>query len=180
MIEYRPATFSDADAVAALHARSWRENYRGIVLDAYLDEGLLEERLQVWHDRLDHPPGHQFVLLAVDGVNLVGFVCAFGAHDPQWGSLVDNLHVVRDCKRNGIGSALMRQAAGWLAHSYPGLGIYLWVLEANAPARRFYERIGGENVGVSVMDVHGTANVHCCRYMWARAEVLSWFCGAAK
>src|SRR4051794_17878231 len=98
MIDYRPATALDVDAVAGLHARSWRENYRGIVLDAYLDGALLEERLQVWHDRLEHAPANQFVRLAVEGANLVGFVCAFGAHDPAWGSLVDNLHVARDCK----------------------------------------------------------------------------------
>jgi GNAT superfamily N-acetyltransferase len=180
MIEYRPATSSDADAVAALHARSWRENYRGVIADAFLDGDLLEERLRVWRERLDHPPGNQFVLLAVEGVNLVGFVCAFGGHDPQWGSLVDNLHVVRDSKRNGIGSSLMRQAGVWLANSYPDLGIYLWVLEANASARRFYERIGGTDVGVSIMDVHDTSNVRCCRYTWPRPEVLFRFCGVAK
>ncbi len=125
MIEYRPAKPPDAEAVASLHARSWRENYRGTFSDAFLDGDLPEERLRVWRERLDRPPGNQCVQLAVDGADLVGFVCAYGAHDPQWGSFVDNLHVAAVSKRNGIGSSLMRRAGAWLAHRYPDLGVYL-------------------------------------------------------
>lgn len=172
MIEYRPARPSDAEAIASLHARSWRENYRGSFHDAFLDGDLLGERLRVWRERLAHPPGNQLVRLAVDGTNLVGFVCAYAAHDPQWGSLVDNLHVSHASKRNGIGSSLMRQAGAWLAPRYRDLGVYLFVLEVNASARRFYERLGARNSGVSTMETHGGAVVRSCRYTWPRAELL--------
>ena len=173
MIEYRPAMPPDAEAVAFLHARSWRENYRGAFADAFLDGDLPEERLRVWRERLDCPPGNQFVQLAVDGANLVGFVCTYGAHDPQWGSFVDNLHVAAVSKRNGIGSSLMRRAGAWLAHRYPDLGVYLLVLAANSSARRFYECLSAQNAGVSTMETHGGAVVQSCRYTWERAELLS-------
>lgn len=172
MIEYRPANASDAEAVASLHAHSWRENYRGAFSDVFLDGDLLGERLRVWRERLDRPAANQFVQLAVDGAKLVGFVCAYGAHDPQWGSFVDNLHVAHPFKRNGIGSALMQQAGAWLASLHPELGVYLPVLEANASARRFYERLGAENAGASTLETHGGALVRC-RYTWPRAELLS-------
>ena len=173
MIEYRPAKSPDADAVASLHVQSWRQNYRGAFSDAFLDGDLPGERLRVWRERLDRPPGNQFVQLAVDGADLVGFVCAYGAHDPQWGSFVDNLHVADASKRNGIGSSLMRQAGACLGPLYSDLGIYLWVLEANSLARRFYERLGAQNAGVSIMETHGGAMVRSCRYTWPRAELLS-------
>jgi GNAT superfamily N-acetyltransferase len=173
MIEHRPAKPADAEAIASLHARSWRENYRGAFHDAFLDGDLPAERLRVWRERLDRPPGNQLVQLAVDGENLVGFVCAYGAHDPEWGSLVDNLHVAGAFKRNGIGSSLMRQAGAWLARLYLDLGVYLWVLEANSSARRFYEHLGARNAGVSIMETHGGAVVRSCRYTWRRGELLS-------
>ena len=169
MIEYRPAKPSDADAIALLHTRSWRENYRGAFHDAFLDGDLPEERLRVWRKTLDHPPENQFVQIAADGADLVGFVCAYGAHDPQWGSFVDNLHVGNAAKGTGIGSSLMRQAGAWLASLYPDLGVYLWVLETNSSARRFYEGLGAQNAGVSVMETHGGAVVRSCRYTWPRA-----------
>ncbi len=173
MIEYRQARLPDAEAVASLHARSWRENYRGSFTDAFLDGDLPGERLRVWHERLGNPPGNQFVQLAVDGEGLGGFICAYGGHDPQWGSFIDNIHVARASKRSGIGSSLMKQAAAWLSLHYPGLGIYLWVLEANASARGFYEHLGGRNAGVSTMETHGGAMVRSCRYTWPNAGLLS-------
>ena len=173
MIEYRSANPSDAEAIASLHARSWRENYRGAFHDAFLDGDLDGERLRVWRERLEHPAGNQLVRLAVDGASLVGFVCVYAAHDPEWGSLVDNLHVSHASKRNGIGSSLMSQAGAWLDPSYPDLGVYLWVLESNTSARRFYERIGARNAGVTSMETHGGAVVRSCRYTWPRAALLS-------
>jgi hypothetical protein len=100
VIAYRPAQPSDAGAVAALHAQSWRESYRGAFLDAFLDGDLVGERLRVWRERLDRPPADQLVQLAVEGAELLGFVCAYGARDPEWGSFVDNLHVARAAKRS--------------------------------------------------------------------------------
>jgi len=173
MIEYRLAQPSDAQAIADLHAQSWRENYRGSFHDAFLDGDLPGERVRVWRERLDHPPANQLVQLAVESTTLAGFVCAYGAHDLRWGSLIDNLHVARAFKRNGIGSVLMRQAGAWLGPRYGALAVYLLVLEPNAAARRFYERMGGENAGVSTMETHGGAMVRSCRYIWSRPERLA-------
>lgn len=172
MIEYRPARLPDAEPIASLHAKSWRENYRGSFSDAFLDGDLPEERLRVWRERLAHPSGNQLVQLASDGADLVGFVCAYGAHDPLWGSFIDNLHVAAAWHRKGVGSSLMRRAGAWLAHRYPDLGVYLLVLEANASARRFYERLGGHNAGVATMKAHGGAMVRSCRYTWPRPAQL--------
>ena len=173
VIEYRQAQLRDAEAVALLHARSWRENFRGDFTDAFLDGDLPGERLRVWHDRLDQPPENQFVQVALDGANLVGFVCAYGAHDPQWGSFIDNLHIADAAKRTGIGSSLMRQAGAWLSSQYADLGVYLLVLESNSEARRFYERLGAQNASVFNTETHGGAVVRSCRYTWPRTELLS-------
>lgn len=113
-----------------------------------------------------------FVQLAFDAADLVGFVCAYGAHDPEWGSFVDNLHVAHAAKRNGIGASLMRQTGAWLESRYSELGVYLLVLEVNSPARRFYGRLGAQNAGVSTMETHGGAIVRSCRYVWPRAKLL--------
>ncbi len=173
MTEYREAQLPDAEAVAALHARSWRENYRGSFTDAFLDGDLVGERRGVWSRRIAEPPGNQLVLLAVDGADLAGFVCAYDDHDPEWGSFIDNLHVAAAARRGGVGASLMRQAGAWLAERHPHLGLYLLVLEANASARRFYERLGARNAGVSTMETHGGAMVRSCRYTWSSAELLA-------
>ena len=172
-MELRLARPRDAESVASLHARSWRESYRGSFTDAFLDGDLLGERLRVWQERLGDPPDNQLVLLAVDGEKLGGFLCAYGDHDPQWGSFIDNIHVSRESKRSGIGASLMREAGAWLDDHHPGLGVYLWVLEVNASARRFYERLGAHDAGASTMETHGGAIVRSCRYTWRDARLLA-------
>ena len=104
----RPARESDADAIAQLHARSWRASNRGIMPDAYLDGPVVEERLALWRLRLaEQNPRHlTFVAEARDGLH--GFICFELDADPVWGTLLDSLHVdPRLCGR-GLGAALMR------------------------------------------------------------------------
>jgi ribosomal protein S18 acetylase RimI-like enzyme len=173
MIEYRDAQARDADAVALLHTQSWRESYRGSFSDAFLDGELPAERIGVWRERLGRPAPNQLVRLAFEGADLMGFVCVYGARDPAWGSLVDNLHVSRIAKRQGIGASLMQQAGAWLDSLHPAEGVYLFVLEVNTPARRFYERLGGRNAGVATMETHGGAIVRSCRYVWPRPAALA-------
>lgn len=172
MLEYRFALPSDAAIVASLHARSWRENYRGSFRDDYLDGDLPAERLGVWRERLERPAANQLVVVSLAGDDLAGFVCAYGAHDPRWGSLIDNLHVAREFKGRGVG-ALMKRAGAWLAARYPEQAVYLLVLEANASARGFYERLGGRSAEVSAMETHGGAWVRSCRYVWPLPALLS-------
>ena len=173
MIEYRPATAEDAHAVASLHARSWRESYRGSFTDEFLDGDLVAERLAVWRERLDARSAGQLVTLALEGTSLLGFVCVYADHDPVWGSFVDNLHVAAEAKRRGIGAALMRGAGAALVETHPDLGIHLLVLEVNAPARRFYERLGGVCSEIATMETHGGAMVRSCRYTWPSARALA-------
>jgi hypothetical protein len=54
-ITFRRAGAVDADAIADLHADSWRRHYRGAYTDEYLDGPIAEERRAVWADRLSTP-----------------------------------------------------------------------------------------------------------------------------
>lgn len=162
----RLASAADADRIAHIHAESWRSAYRGALSDAYLAGPIAAERAQVWGKRFAHPPAGQYVAVAeVDG-DIVGFVCAYGGHDAQWGSFIDNLHVLPGHKGHGIGRMLMQQAAAWSAQAHPGAGMYLWVLESNAPARAFYARIGGEQTDRATWTPPDGSALPKLRYAW--------------
>lgn len=138
----RLAEARDAAAVAALHADSWRRHYRGAYAASYLDGDLDADRLAVWNKRLEHPNG-AVTVVAVDSGDLVGFAHTIPDHDPQWGSLVENLHVVHDRHRLGIGGLLMATSAQLTLERSQSGGLYLWVLEQNIRAQRFYRALGG-------------------------------------
>ncbi|MCW6004026.1 GNAT family N-acetyltransferase [Micromonospora sp. CPCC 205371] len=136
-LRLRSATADDAERVAFLHADSWRRHYRGAYADAFLDGDIAAERRSVWSARLAVPAG-KATILAEFADRLVGFVHVVFDDDPQWGSLVDNLHVVNDQRRTGIGSRLLTEAARAVIEHATNDAMYLWVLQQNTAAQRFY------------------------------------------
>lgn len=177
-VTFRLAETKDAEPIALLHATSWRQNYRGMMPDEFLDGDVLANRTAVWRDRLGGARDNQFVYVAEQNSKLIGFVCAFGDKDPTWGSYIDNLHVAREFKGMGIGTALMKHVALWLQSSYPQAGVYLWVIEANVGARRFYEALGSINAGIQDQPDPGGGSAPCCRYVWTNAKALLNTCGS--
>ena len=170
--QLRAATASDAEALAALHAGSWQRSYRGMMSDAFLDGGALDNRRRVWHERLTTPDADRLVTVADDGARIVGFICVFARADAGWGAYIDNLHVVHDWQGRGLGRALMRSAAEWVCRKQPGAGVYLYVMEANATARAFYDRLGARNVQTVALADPGGGHAPNCRYVWPDAGVL--------
>ncbi len=167
IVQLRNAGQDDAERIARLHANSWRQAYRGILPDDFLDGDLVANRLRIWNDRLARDRTDQLVYLAEDGQELVGFVCAFGDENPTWGSYIDNLHVTSGSMERGIGTLLMGHVAEWLLIRYPQSGVYLWVFEANTRARRFYERLGASNAETIADEPDPAAGpVPSCRYTW--------------
>ena len=146
-VAFRSATPTDVDAIARLHADSWRGNYRGAYSDAFLDGDALADRLAVWGERLtESEPNHFTVVAELDGT-LVGFIHTILDVDPTWGAVVQNLHVASDLNRRGIGSRLMAQAARALLERRPSSGLFVWVREDNTRAQAFYEARGGSLAG---------------------------------
>ncbi|MCB0607651.1 MAG: GNAT family N-acetyltransferase [Lewinellaceae bacterium] len=169
---FRPVTSNDAEAIAQLHTESWRDHYRGIFPDSYLDGGIFDDRIQVWAERFAQPQSNQWGAAAEENGRLVGFAFGYGLEDPEWGSYLDNLHVRPDYKGRGIGKVLMQMTAQWIVETYDRHDFYLWVLEANHASRAFYERIGGRNAGMKNWDTPGGGFADCLRIAWKDAKAL--------
>jgi GNAT superfamily N-acetyltransferase len=145
--ELRRATVADAGAVAALHVRAWQTAYRGIVPDPFLD-GLDVASRASRYDFDEPGPGDPVTWIAVDGDDVGGMVCVSPGRDEDLPGLgeVQALYVAPDRWRSGAGSALMAKAERLLAEA--GFAdAFLWVLEDNARARRFYEGAGWQADG---------------------------------
>ena len=170
----RAAELADAVAIAQLHTHSWQTAYRGILRDDFLEGPLPENRRMLWHTRLaDSQRADQFVLVDDQGGSIRGFACAFLDADPQWGCLLDNLHVVPDLKGQGLGRQLMLAVAERVRRWNPHSRLHLWAYEQNLAARRFYERLGGvvtESHAELALD--GT-QVNAVRYCWSDLSVLA-------
>ncbi len=139
---FRLAGPSDARAVAALHADSWRRHYRGVYSDAFLDGDLAVDRLAVWTDQLGRGDSGSATIVAEDESGLIGFAHTVFEEDPTWGALLENIHVAHARKRRGVGSGLLARMAEAVAARPQRSGLYLWANEQNLDGQAFYEAHG--------------------------------------
>lgn len=170
MIRLRDAQFSDYAAIAKLHADNWKETYRGILSDHYLDHVVEKDRLDTWRQRLKSPPENQHITIATSDDVIVGFCCVYLNEDPIYGSLIDNLHVAQGFQRLGIGKMLVAASAGYVCTKAGNNKMYLWVFEANRNARIAYQSMEGVNVEtVDKENPDGTTS-RTCRIFWPDAS----------
>ena len=176
-LRFRPAGADDADRVAMLHATSWRQHYRGAYADSYLDGDIEADHHALWSARLAAPAAAETVL-AERGDRLVGFVHVMFDDDATWGSLIDNLHVVSDQHRTGIGTRLLAHAARAVDERAAGNAMYLWVLQQNTAAQRFYRASGATCVGIATVPAPGgdparlNGRPRCLRMAWPDVSAL--------
>jgi ribosomal protein S18 acetylase RimI-like enzyme len=151
----RPATLEDAPGMARSHVASWRAAYAHLV-PAEVLAGLSEsDRATRWVEILTRATRGN--LVAATDREIAGFV-SFGPSrdDDARGTRTGELYAIYlhpDWWGRGLGRRLWRAAhQGLLVEEYDAFT--LWVLEGNARARAFYERLGMS------LDESTTADAH--------------------
>ena len=122
MTEFRDTGPGDADAIAALHAESWRAHYRDILPDAYLDGEVFQERRAFWRDALRAPRAGQLVMVATLEAALTGFVSIVRDGEPGFDAEIENLHVRPQLCGGGLGKRLLAAASTTRSPSPSGRG----------------------------------------------------------
>ena len=173
----RPANAADADGVAAVRRASWRAAYAGIIDSAHI------ERVTAPNGAAAPPLPHLTLVVAVAGERgeVIGYA-SFGPERlvavprpvPAGARLLTDagmagqtgevyaIYLAPERWSAGVGRALMDTALdGLRAAGYRQ--VVLWVLTANARARRFYDKAGfAPDGGVNVLA--GLGGVEELRY----------------
>jgi len=164
----RSARPGDEPGIARVHVASWQDAYRGHMPAGFLAGLDVAQRAEAWRQRL--PAARQArgdVLVAVTGVDIAGFV-HYGPSrdedaDPGRTGEIGAIYLRPESIGHGVGRLLMEAAVAGMAE----LGYAdatLWVLDANARARRFYERAGWATDGAVLTDDSRGFTIHEVRY----------------
>ncbi|HJD97900.1 GNAT family N-acetyltransferase [Mailhella massiliensis] len=135
----RKAVVEDAQAVGLVHEQAWRETYSRM-LPPYVLAARSAEKSAAMFRR----GGCRNMFVAESEEGIAGF-CGFGhsrdAGVPAGTGEIYGLYVLKRRQRRGMGTALMAEALSALA-AQGFSAVFLWVLEKNRKARRFYEKNG--------------------------------------
>ena len=140
----RPATLSDVADIADFHIRIWQQTYAGIAPAEAFEVLNLAHRQNQWRNTLSRTEPGNFVWIAEDQGRVVGLAACRPASAPvfQPNGEITYLYIDPECRGQGLGRRMLKTAMTFLQdHGFPGAA--LAVVRQNAPARRFYQRMGG-------------------------------------
>ncbi len=136
--EIRPfSPDDDKTALSRVYEESWKFAYRGIIPQSYLDS-IPPGR---WASAADRPGMRSLVLL--DGNTMAGTSSVCASRFPEmsgFGEIV-SIYLLPEYIGKGYGKPLL-EAAKKALFEMGFSDLFLWVLEENERARRFYERNG--------------------------------------
>jgi ribosomal protein S18 acetylase RimI-like enzyme len=139
MLSIRMASVDDKAEVSRVHVRSWQVAYRGLLPDEYLDQLRPEDRAARYTFDSDDP-NQRSTWVALADEAICGFTSFGVSRDddlPDAGEIYA-IYVNPDRWGAGAGRLLMAKARSRLGE----MGFseaFLWVLDGNERARRFYE-----------------------------------------
>ena len=161
-MEIRPVNANDDPlAISDIYEQSWRNSYRGIVPQTYLDS-IPHGR---WAAHVTNDGMHSLVLLEHGQIIGTASVCrSRWAQYPGCGEIV-SIYLLPDAMGKGYGTPLLRACLEAL-HEMGFDQILLWVLEENTRARRFYEKNGFHCADVYLEDTIGGRAVREVMYRY--------------
>jgi GNAT superfamily N-acetyltransferase len=162
----RSARPEDARPVAEVHVDSWRHTYRGVLPDEYLDRLSVDDRESMWLGAFADPDPKSGALVAEADGHLVGFASFGPSRDedaPDGTGEVPAIYVEPAALGTGVGRELFAAVTETLRDA-GFTRATLWVLEANASARRFYEKAGWSWDGAVSTHMFDCANEPVVRY----------------
>ncbi len=152
--ESRP---DDAAGIARVHVESWRTTYPGIMPQEHLDALSVADREQTWAEALrgGGPVKTTVYVAETDSGEIVGFVAGGQerAGDPDFRGEISALYLLHSEQGRGLGRRLVQTFARRL--SQEGHQTLLVWVNAQNPARRFYEALGGAHARTGSREIKG-------------------------
>ena len=171
-MEIRKASKEDIKGVSRVYVDSWRNTYRGLVPDDYLDTLSYEEAEKKWMDFLNYER-EPFIYIAFnDAGRMIGFASGKSIDEENFDGELYSLYVLQETRGLGIG----RQLVSSIAKHFKEEGIHsmmVWVMKKNKSGLGFYERMGG-NEYIHRTSMFGGTIVEDVAYGWKDISEL-WF-----
>jgi ribosomal protein S18 acetylase RimI-like enzyme len=155
MHQVRIATVEDAEGFAKVHIDTWRECYKGIVPDAYLESLDLPQRTKGWKYILSSTD--QLCSVVESHQTVIGWVTCGVNRDRNESDIYEiyGIYVLPQYWGSDAGESLFRAAIERLDDLKPR-SITLWVLKENVRAQCFYKKHGFSTDGAKkVIDIGG-------------------------
>nr|UWI51934.1 GNAT family N-acetyltransferase [Clostridioides difficile] len=140
-MEIRKAVIDDVEDISEIYAQSWKTAYKGIIPQDYLDNLKNDFWVETFKDLIEN--NKITAKMVFDNKKSIGCIAYGNSRDDtlkDWGEIV-SLYLLPQYFGKGVGNEIFQSAIDDM--KLAGFSnIYLWVLEENQRARKFYEKHG--------------------------------------
>ncbi|RYG96740.1 MAG: GNAT family N-acetyltransferase [Alphaproteobacteria bacterium] len=173
-MHYRGALAVDMGAIISIHVTGGQQTYADILPSAYLEHAMPTEKRDLWQSRLGDGFDHSnlSVTVAEEAGGIAGFACFLFDQETDFGTYLHNLYVSKPFQRRGVASGLLIAGISSFQTDRLEHPVHLLVFAKNAPARTFYDRLGGNIVEETTINKVETGPIALCRYQWESANIL--------
>ncbi|GLO65701.1 GNAT family N-acetyltransferase [Oceanobacillus kimchii] len=150
----RKALLEDVRGIAIVHVDSWKDTYKGIIPDSYLEKLTYQQREQIWESNISEDKSIILVAENEQG-KIIGFASGGKRSTNTYENAGDltSLYLLETYQGTGIGKQLLREVLLHLEE----LGyrkVFVEVLEDNR-TRYFYEYYGAILTSSSSITIGG-------------------------
>lgn len=136
------ATCEDATNMGFIHSQSWQKAYRGIIPDEIVNNFTAENRAKIFVEAISTRP-EEYYLFKVDG-KPAGIALLNKSHEENAPDYLGEIYAIY-FHPDYWGTSATHKGFEFCIDRLKKLGfseITIWVLKANARARKFYEKYG--------------------------------------
>jgi len=150
----RKATSKDISAIANLLISNWKQSYRGLLPDIFLDKLDLDYGIQKWQSFIAKEDHHIYVAYERDV--FLGFGAFYDDSEINNCLYIASLHVSEASRGKGIGTRLIAKIKDdALQNEYNQMSIC--IITGNDGAKNLYTKLGAQHYKFFVDDIDGTA-----------------------
>lgn len=164
----RDAVYDDIDIIAKLYISNWKETYKGLLSEDYLNSLTKEYAVEKWSKYLKNE-NHIFV--AYEENEFLGFVASKKDDEEENYWYLDSLHITKNSRGKGIGTKLIYRVGQYaLKHGYECMSIC--IVKGNDNAKRIYEKLGAVHYKYFIDDFGGVKS-NSEKLIWKNLSIFA-------
>lgn len=167
----RKASYEDAETIAHIHFKTWKNTYTELIDEKDITNMTYENRKILWETILRMPSKKQCVFVIEVDQKVVGFISGGPERTEtfNYDCAIYDIYILDGYQKQGLGAKLLKAFAKEMKElNYQS--ILVWVLTQN-PSSRFYERYEAKPIG-EVATTIGEGSYQETAYGWNDIDQL--------
>ena len=163
-IKIRKATVDDIDSIVKIKIDSWKDTYKGIVSDEFLNSMDYKENFAKFKKEIENENSiKQNYVMTKDDI-VIGYAKFSILNNESYDSQIYAIYIDYKLKNRGYGTILLNYVKAYLKNN-GCKNMVLWCIYRNYPSRIFYEKRGGIE-GKKIKSLIGPQRIYEISYIF--------------